>query len=66
MKTNLPFLFGLTNDAYGYILSKVDFNSFKRYDYISRTCLGELTGEIYMEAALKLITESPSAAEDIK
>jgi hypothetical protein len=66
MKTNLPFLFGLTNDAYGYMLSKVDFNSFKRYDYISRTCLGELTGEIYMEAALKLITESPSAAEEIK
>jgi hypothetical protein len=66
MKTKSPFLFGLTNDAYGYILSKVDFNSFKRYDYISQTCLGELTGEIYMDAALKLIAESPSADEVAK
>jgi hypothetical protein len=46
-------------------LSRVDFNSFKRYDYISQTCLGELTGEIYMDAALKLIAESPSADEDV-
>jgi hypothetical protein len=63
MKTKDPFLFGLTNDAYGYMLSKVDFNSFKRYDYISRTCLGELTGEVYMDAALKLINESPAAEQ---
>jgi hypothetical protein len=42
MKTDQPFLFGLTNDAFGYIISKEDFNSFKRYDYISRTSLGEM------------------------
>jgi hypothetical protein len=61
MNTNNPFLFGLTNDAFGYMLTKVDFNSFKRYDYVSRTSLGEMTGEIYMNEALKLIAESPAA-----
>ena len=25
-------LFGLTNDAFGYILTRVDWSSFKRYD----------------------------------
>jgi hypothetical protein len=52
-------LFGLTNDAFGYILTRVDWNSFKVYDYVSRTCLGEMTGEIYIEEALKLVAESP-------
>lgn len=61
MNTKLPFLFGLTNDAFGYMLTKVDFNSFKRYEYISRTSLGEMTGEIYIEQALKLVKESPKA-----
>jgi hypothetical protein len=59
MPTEHPFLFGLTNDAFGYILTKVDFNSFKRYEYISRTSLGEMTGEIYMQEALQFIMESP-------
>lgn len=59
MPTQHAFLFGLTNDAFGYMLTKVDFNSFARYDYVSRTSLGEMTGEIYMEKALKLVTESP-------
>lgn len=59
MPTNLPFLFGLTNDAFGYMLTKVDFNSFKRYAYVSRTSLGEMTGEIYIREALKLVQESP-------
>ena len=63
MHTKLPFLFGLTNDAFGYMLTKVDFNSFKRYDYVSRTSLGEMTGEIYIEQALKLIEESPWPAD---
>ncbi|CAG5010651.1 hypothetical protein DYBT9275_04785 [Dyadobacter sp. CECT 9275] len=63
MNTKLPFLFGLTNDAFGYMLTKVDFNSFKRYDYVSRTSLGEMTGEIYIEQALKLIAESPSPSK---
>ncbi|MPR33100.1 hypothetical protein [Salmonirosea aquatica] len=59
MPTEHPFLFGLTNDAFGYMLTKVDFTSFKRYDYVSRTSLGEMTGEIYMEKALQLVKESP-------
>jgi len=59
MPTQHAFLFGLTNDAFGYMLTKVDFNSFARYDYVSRTSLGEMTGEIYIEKALKLVAESP-------
>lgn len=61
MKTNNPFLFGLTNDAYGYILTKEDFNSFERYNYITRTSLGEKTGEIIINEALQLIKESPDS-----
>ncbi len=59
MPTAYPFLFGLTNDAFGYMLTKVDFNSFKRYEYVSQTSLGEMTGEIYMEKALQLVADSP-------
>lgn len=58
MNTERPFLFGLTNDAFGYILTKEDFNSFERYNYISRTSLGEQTGDILVKEALKLIQES--------
>ncbi len=61
MKTEQPFLFGLTNDAFGYIITKEDFNSFERYNYISRTSLGEMTGEIFESEALKLIGENPAA-----
>lgn len=61
MNTKKPFLFGLTNDAFGYILLKEDFNSFERYEYISQTSLGEMTGEILIEEALKLVAESPAA-----
>ncbi len=61
MKTRHPFLFGLTNDAFGYLLVKEDFNSFKRYDYITRTSLGEMTGDIYIREIMKLIKESPAA-----
>jgi hypothetical protein len=56
-KNNL--LFGLTNDAFGYILTKVDFQSFPRYDYVSRTSLGEMTGEILIEKSLELVNKSP-------
>ena len=52
-------LFGLTNDAFGYILTKVDFNSFPRYDYVSRTSLGEMTGEILIEKSLEFVEHSP-------
>jgi hypothetical protein len=60
MKSDQPFLFGLTNDAFGYMLTKEDFGGFERYNYISRTSLGELTGSIYEEEAIKLINESPA------
>jgi hypothetical protein len=60
MRGEHNLLFGLTNDAFGYILTKVDWGSFKRYDYVSRTCLGEMTGEIYLDEALKLVAESPA------
>ena len=52
-------LLGLTNDAFGYIMTKVDFNSFERYDYISRTSLGETMGEIFMDEALKFVDACP-------
>jgi hypothetical protein len=53
-------LFGLTNEAFGYILTKVDFRSFPRYDYVSRTSLGEMTGEILIEKSLDLVNQSPA------
>jgi hypothetical protein len=59
MKGSNNLLFGLTNDAFGYILTKVDFNSFPRYEYVSRTSLGEMTGEILIENSVKLIEDSP-------
>lgn len=59
-KQNL--LFGLTNEAFGYMLAKVDWDSFKRYRYISETCLGEMTAEIYMTEALKFADASPRPA----
>jgi hypothetical protein len=60
MPTEHPFLFGLTNDAFGYILTKEDFNSFNKYKYISRTSLGERTGEILTTALLELINNNPT------
>jgi hypothetical protein len=58
MRGEHNFLFGLTNDAFGYILTKVDFNSFPRYEYVSRVSLGEMTGEILIQNALDLIKRS--------
>ncbi|MGD9720166.1 MAG: hypothetical protein AB7O59_07965 [Pirellulales bacterium] len=58
MKGENNLLFGLTNDAFGYILTKVDFNSFKRYEYVSETSLGEMTGEILIENALELVKDA--------
>jgi hypothetical protein len=59
MPTEHPFLFGLTNDAFGYMLTKEDFNSFERYDYISRTSLGEMTGEILVSELMDMIKNNP-------
>jgi hypothetical protein len=57
MNTENPFLFGLTNDAFGYMLTKVDFSSFKRYDYVTRTSLGEMTGEVYIDEVSKWLSD---------
>jgi hypothetical protein len=57
-------LFGLTNDAFGYILTKVDYQSFPRYDYISRVCTGEMTGEILIDTILKMVNEAPSPSHE--
>jgi hypothetical protein len=62
MRGEHHFLFGLTNDAFGYMLTRVDWGSFKRYDYVSRTSLGEMTGEIYIEEALKFVAACPAPA----
>ncbi|MBL9136664.1 MAG: hypothetical protein JNK85_12380 [Verrucomicrobiales bacterium] len=58
MRGKHQLLLGLTNDAYGYILAKEDWGAFRRYEYISRTCLGERTGEILVNEALALIAEA--------
>ena len=60
MKSDQPFLFGITNDAFGYLLIKEDFGSFERYEYVSRTSLGEMTGTIYEEEAIRFINECPA------
>lgn len=60
MRGEHHLLFGLTNDAFGYILTKVDWGSFKRYDYVSRTSLGEMTGEILIDEALKFVAACPA------
>jgi hypothetical protein len=60
MRGKHNLLFGLTNDAFGYILTKVDFASFPRYEYVSRTSLGEMTGEILIENALDLVNRAPA------
>jgi len=59
MRGEHNLLFGLTNDAFGYILTKEDYDSFKRYAYITRTSLGERTGEILVTEALRFVEESP-------
>jgi hypothetical protein len=51
------FLLGLTNDAFGYILTKEDYMSFKRYEYVSRTSLGEKTGSILVDESLAFVDE---------
>lgn len=60
MRGEHNLLFGLTNDAFGYMLTKEDWGSFRRYEYITRTGLGEMTGEILIEEALKFVAASPA------
>jgi len=59
MKGEQNMLFGLTNDAFGYILTEVDFSSFSRYNYVSRVSLGEQTGTILIKNILELDAEIP-------
>ena len=59
MRGQHNLLFGLTNDAFGYILTKEDYDSFKRYAYISRTSLGERTGDILVTEALRFVGDCP-------
>jgi hypothetical protein len=63
MRGENNLLFGLCNDAFGYILTRVDWNSFKAYDYVSRTSLGEKTGEILIEESLRFVAESPAPSK---
>lgn len=60
MRGTHNLLFGLTNEAFGYILTKVDFKSFPRYEYVSRTSLGEMTGEILIEKSLEFVGRCPA------
>jgi hypothetical protein len=62
MSAEHNLLLGLTNDAFGYMLAKVDWNSFDRYNYITRTSLGENTGEIFMDKALAFVDQCPRPA----
>jgi hypothetical protein len=55
-------LLGLGNDAFGYLLTQVDWGSFRRYEYISGTSLGEMAGEIFMEEALRFADRCPRPA----
>lgn len=64
MRGEHNLLFGLTNDAFGYILTKVDYNSFPRYAYVTRVSLGEMTGEILIEQALELVATSAAARRE--
>ena len=63
MDTHHPFLFGLTQDAFGYILTPEDFNSFEKYQYITRTSLGEWTGEILIKESLNLLQDANAIKE---
>ena len=49
-----------TNDAFGSILTKVDFASFPRYVSVARTSLGEMTGAILIVKALDQVNRSPA------
>jgi hypothetical protein len=59
MRGQHNLLFGLTNDAFGYIMVKEDYKSFPRYEYISRVSLGEMTGEILIEKSLEFVNKCP-------
>ncbi len=59
MRGRHNLLFGLTNDAFGYILSPYDYGSFKMYEYISATSLHETMGEVLVTESLRFVNRSP-------
>jgi hypothetical protein len=60
MRGKHNLVFGLTNEAFGYILTKEDFRSYPRYDYVSRVSLGERTADILMDKWLGLVAAAPA------
>ena len=58
MRGKHNLLFGLTNDAFGYILTPEDFGSYPRYEYVSRVSLGERTGEILVARLLAMVEKA--------
>jgi hypothetical protein len=48
-------LFGLTNDAFGYLMTSVDYDSFPIYEYITQTCLHERAGDALIEQSLTFL-----------
>ena len=61
MHSQHNLLFGITNDAFGYLMTKVDYDSFALYDYITATSLHETAGEILIEESLRFVNEIESA-----
>lgn len=59
MRGRHNLLFGLTNDGLGYFLSRVDFDSFKAYGYITATCMHELAGEVLINESLEFVAACP-------
>jgi hypothetical protein len=55
MRGKHNLLFGLTNDAFGYLMTRIDYDSFARYEYITQTSLHEEAGEVLVAESLKLI-----------
>lgn len=56
------FLFGVTNDGLGYFLSRVDYDSFKSYAYITLTSLHEMAGELLIDETLAFVNAAPRPA----
>jgi len=59
MHAEHTLLLGLTNDAFGYLLTKVDYAGFDRHDDLSRVSLGE----ILIEKALDFVDSCPRPTE---
>jgi hypothetical protein len=58
---SLPSGYPAEEDRESRILTKVDFQSLPRYDYVSRMSLGEMTGEILIEKSLELVNKASAS-----